>query len=274
MSDDNPNFKTLIEALLASCGVSMAMPVERADKTGGIYSSISSYENVTGYSYSRKRNTEETCKAATEHIEKLFAESKAIHEKNLPALENNKLLHALVSLFMTEIGIKGSWQEKKVTGRMRAKTTWIKHDAGWIGDMNRDISIMDYFYYAESTYRDQLKRIESYRTAGLAKEAEERKQAEAAEIARKEAEGLLPELEVMTRHGESICYGEHPDFETVSGPTFMEEWRWGNAWDVTVKSKKTGKVYTTCYRTASGDGGGFDDCNGDVEFTEVQPVTA
>lgn len=273
MSDTSPSFKTLVGALLASCGVSMAMPVERADKTGAIYGSISSYED-TGGSYSRKRNTEETCKVATDHIEKLLAESKAIHEKNLPALENNKLLHALVSLFMTEIGIKGSWQEKKVTGRMRARTTWIKHDAGWIGDMNRDISIMDYFYYAESTYRDQLKRIESYRTTGLAREEQERKQAEAAEIVRKEAEGLLPELEVMSRHAEAIIDGYYEGFEAINLREFMGEWRWGNEWKATVRSKKTGKVYFTYYRTASGDGGGFDDCNGDVTFTEVEPAEA
>lgn len=272
METNSPDFKTLIGTLMASCGVTKAMPVERADKTGGIYGSISSYETLDR-SYG-KRTVEQTCAEAAAHIEKLFAESKAIHEKNLPALENNKLLHALVSLFMTEIGIKGSWQEKKVTGRMRAKTTWIKHDAGWIGDMNRDISIMDYFYYAESTYRDQLKRIESYRATGLAREEQERKQAEAAEIARKEAEGLLPELEVMSRHAEAICDGYYEGFETVSGPTFVEEWRWGNLYEVTVRSKKTGRLYRTAYRNTVGDNGGnFDDCNYGLTFTEIGPAS-
>lgn len=250
----------------------MAMPVESANKTGGIYG-VSHYED-TGGSYSRKRNTEDTCAAATAHIDQLFSLSREIHEKNLPAIENNTKLRLLITAFMKETGIKESYKEKKVTGRSHLKTTWIDHNAGWKGDLNRDIAIGDGFAFAEQAHRDQLSRIEVYRKTGLAKEAEQRKQAEAAEIARKEAEGLLPELEVMTRHGEDICYGDHPDFELVGDREFVEEWRWGNLWSVTVKSKKTGKVYTTSYRTASGDGGGFSDCNGDVEFREVESAVA
>lgn len=266
-TDDKPNLETLVGALMSSLGIVKAMPVERADKTGGIYSSISSYEDSGSYN---KRSTGQTCAFAIDHIEKLFFASQEIHQRNLPAIENNDRLRRLIAVFMKETGIKDSYQEKKVTGRTRTKTTWVKHVAGYVYDINRDIVTGDGFAVAESTRREQLARIESYRVTGLAKEEKERKEKEAAEIARKEAEGLLPELEVMARHGEDICYGDHPDFELASRPTFVEEWRWGNVWDVTVRSKKTGKLYAASYRTASGDGGGFQDCNGTVKFTELE----
>lgn len=118
------------------------------------------------YGYgSNTNNVKRTCTEAKNHADYLFKESTLIHEKNIDAIENNKLVVAAVKSLMGTLGIPNTYTTYDYvgySGRKTQKKQEHTHSAGYLGDLTRCIKTDDGFSMAESSYKTFLKTIEDY----------------------------------------------------------------------------------------------------------------
>lgn len=80
-------------------------------------------------------------------------------------------------------------------------------------------------------------------------------------------------LEIDAAEARDLAYDEYEGnlYEVVRTNHFVEEWRWGNLYELVIKDV-AGNYWRTCYRESSGDGDWrtFDD-GGVMVFTRVVP---
>lgn len=98
---------------------------------------------------------------ATKTLDAKKREVDELHEKNLPDIENNKALRKKVELVMHAIGIPDSWSERDWKSRARTPK-YIKHTAGYIGDLKLNCPIDDGYEAACEAYKRFQERIEKY----------------------------------------------------------------------------------------------------------------
>ncbi len=156
-------------------------PVDRTWSVGKCMSSPSSYASRMPYGSDKPRAV---AALALRELESARARDIALHEKNLPAMEVNKVIAARITELMTEVGMPASYTERDTKSRARYPKT-IRHDAGYLGDLRRHCVTDDGFAHATSTYERLLTDYQAYAT---------RAEAEAAEIDRKkqrEAERVI-----------------------------------------------------------------------------------
>lgn len=152
-----------------------------------LYPSISSYETAGLGGYCSSRSVEETCAEAMKEADKKLAESKAIHEANIPLIELNKKLRERITTIMKNAGIPDSYQTSSYkSSRSRSPTTEMHH-AGWISDLNRYAILDDGWNTEQTRYNDFKRNVEDYRRIKIA-EREKKKQEEETEL--KKQEGL------------------------------------------------------------------------------------
>lgn len=153
---------------------------------------MSAYEHSSTGFYGYSLPPEAVVAKATEALEKEFARVKAIHEANIPAIENNKAVCASVSTMMRNIGIPDSFSTWEYpSSRSRTKKE-IKHVAGWMLDLRRVCICDDGFSYCENQYKVQRETISCYaekkkaekENAEKAKKAEEAEKLSVIELAR------------------------------------------------------------------------------------------
>lgn len=134
------------------------MPVELCGLVNKCMSSPSSYASYM--TYGSKSPTAVAAHALRE-LEAARAKDVATHERNLPAIENNKVIAARVEALMIEIGMPKSWSERDTKSRSRYPKT-ITNEAGWIGDVRRNCKTDDSFTHATSSYERLLKDYTAY----------------------------------------------------------------------------------------------------------------
>lgn len=162
------------------------MPVEPCGAIGKCMSSPSSY--ASSMTYGAKSPTA-VANRATQELEAARAKDVATHERNLAAIENNKLVAARVEALMVEIGMPKSWSERDTKSRARYPKL-VSHESGWIGDVRRNCKTDDGFALATSTYERLLKEYQAYaeRAKAEAATASEKAQRERdAELAKRKA---------------------------------------------------------------------------------------
>jgi hypothetical protein len=98
----------------------------------------------------------------------------ATHEKNLQALENNRLVWAAVQEFMTAIGMPDGYTAVDPKSRSRFPKK-IRHEAGYKTDLRREAILADGFEYG---YSDMLNRYNEFKAQAEAKEAQAVKERE------------------------------------------------------------------------------------------------
>lgn len=175
------------------------MPVEQCGAVGQCQSHPSGYEHtLSAYS---KPTKERVATYALQQLEAARAKDIATHEANLPAIENNKAVAERVTALMTEIGMPASFSERDRNSRARYPKT-IRHDAGYITDLRREVKRDDGFTAATRTYEDLKRRYQEYAEAGK-REAEaaarERERAAQAEVEKRKADMELAAL--LLRYG-------------------------------------------------------------------------
>jgi hypothetical protein len=163
------------------------MPVEQCGAVGKCMSSPSSYESAVTSSYSYTKPTMKRIAAvALERLAAARAKDVATHEANLPALEHNKSLVERITKFMTDLGIPSSYSERDTKSRARFPKS-IRHDAGYLGDIRRNIKTSDSFEHATQTYERLKNDYDAYsaaaegeaeRIAAAAKQVEAKRKAE------------------------------------------------------------------------------------------------
>lgn len=158
------------------------MPVEPCKATGKLYSSPSEFRHrMNSYREPSMLMIANRALSELESARKLDVET---HEKNLPALENNRLVVEHLSAVNTALGMPDGWSARDPNSRARIPKT-IRHMAGWKQDIAQHVRTSDGFDMATSTHASLLLKYTEYHTSAL-RDDEQKKSA----AARSEAEKL------------------------------------------------------------------------------------
>lgn len=167
------------------------MPVEQCGAVGRCMSHPSSYREQakSRYTYAEP-TTARIAEYALRELESARAKDVAAHEKNLPAIENNKAVAAAIVALNEAVGMPKRWSERDRNSRSRYPKT-IGHDAGYLTDIRREVITDDGFASATATYERLKRDYDAYVEQGQrdAEQAERQRQREQeAEIEKRKAD--------------------------------------------------------------------------------------
>jgi hypothetical protein len=178
------------------------MPVAKCGHVGACQSSPSGYASdlKNRYTYS-----EPTADRVADHaLQKLEAARQLdieTHEKNLPAIENNKLIVAHVTQLMEAIGMPRSYRVRDFKSRAR----YPKYDnptAGYLGDLQREVLVADGFEQATRTYESLLATYRKFKESAAEQAARAQRERETAAERERQARLANVELaEIILRYG-------------------------------------------------------------------------
>lgn len=139
------------------------MPVEPCNQIGKCMASPSSYSSrITPYG---TPTTAKVAAVALMELEAARARDVAIHEKNLPAIENNQLVAAQIVALNEAIGMPARWSERDFKSRSRYPKL-VGHQAGYLTDIAREVKTDDGFAQATASYERMLKEYQAYAEQG------------------------------------------------------------------------------------------------------------
>lgn len=137
---------------------------------------------------------------------KELARLTALHEANEPIIAHNLKVADRVRVFMKAVGIPDSHGETEYKGRNRMpKTNWIP--AGYIGDINRNISTADSYDYAVRAVKDAESKAVEYVRIQKANIAQAERQ-KAADEAKRKADMVIVHMRVKYGSGIEDDAGE------------------------------------------------------------------
>lgn len=170
------------------------MPVEPCGHIGKCMSHPSSYESrLQGYGEKTKARI---AAVALQELESARQRDIATHEKNLPAMENNKAIAAQITALNEAVGMPARWSERDRNSRSRYPKT-IGHQAGYITDIARECRTDDGFAQATSSYERMLQQYKEYAAEGQKDAERARAQAERDRLALIEKRKADVELAAM-----------------------------------------------------------------------------
>ena len=138
--------------------------------------------SFSGYAAAYNPPKSKVAEHAIKLLEEQYQKDKALHENNIPAIENNKSLVSEIKAFMAEIGIPSTYSEVDKKSRARYPKSYTVQ-AGYLQDIERNIKRSDGFDESQWT------KLREKFTAELQKyQAEELSERNAAERASKEKE--------------------------------------------------------------------------------------
>lgn len=123
---------------------------------------------LTGYG---EKTIARAAAVALRELEAARARDIALHEANLPALANNKLIADQIIALNEAVGMPKRWSERDRNSRARYPKT-IGHDAGYLMDVVREVKTNDGFTSATESYNALKVRYDQYAESGKA-EAEQ-----------------------------------------------------------------------------------------------------
>lgn len=167
------------------------MPVEQCGAVGKCMGHPSSYREQakSRYTYTEP-TTARIAEYALRELEAARAKDVAAHEKNLPAMENNKAVAAAIVALNEAVGMPKRWSERDRNSRSRYPKT-IGHDAGYLTDIRREVITDDGFASATATYERLKRDYDAYVEQGNrdAEQAQRQRQREQeAEIEKRKAD--------------------------------------------------------------------------------------
>lgn len=176
---------------------------ERCGAVGKCMAHPASYESSakSPYGYS-KPSMKRIAAVAMEALEAARRRDVETHERNIPFMERNKAMRERVVALMTEAGIPRTWSEKKYASSRSRYPKTFTNDAGYIGDMQRNLPIDDGFAAATATYESLLAKYRAYEQEAAGEE--ERIQKAREETERREREARLANVElaeIILRYG-------------------------------------------------------------------------
>ncbi len=157
--------------------------------------------DARGLSSWRTPPAKEIAAKALRELEAARAKDVEAHERNLPQNEINKQIREKIIAVMKEAGIPDSYSERDTKSRARFPKN-IRKDAGYLGDLGRNVKISDGFDSATQTYNMLKSRYDEY-----AKRAEQEDAKRQAEKEREAAAALerrrndLKLAEIILRYG-------------------------------------------------------------------------
>ena len=170
--------------------------LEKVGYVGGCQSSASGYASYMGSGWSTP-TPERVAAYALEKLEEARQKDIEAHERNIPLMEINKAVEQKITALMKEVGMPDGWSEVDRKSRARFPKQ-IRHSAGYISDLMREVRTDDGFAYATSAY-ERLK--ESYtQYAERAKLEAEQKRTRWPAIARSRYLSLVRNSSTTSRH--------------------------------------------------------------------------
>lgn len=151
---------------------------------------VSDYNNYAAFATSKylPENLSVRIRKALEALEALKGKLDEGHAENIPIIEKNKEARAKIIELMKEIEMPSTY--RIIDKKSRAKyTKYVTVNAGYIGDMERELPIEDYYDYHCRRYEAAKRTHTQALEAALAAE-EKAAQAEAREKERKDAEAV------------------------------------------------------------------------------------
>jgi hypothetical protein len=178
------------------------MPVEKCGRVGTCQASPSGYASSlkSQYIYTEP-STDRVADHALAQLEAARQVDIATHEKNLPAIENNKLIVTHITQLMEAIGMPRSYRVRDTKSRAR----YPKYDtlpAGYLADLQREVKTDDGFASATSSYERMLAQYQAFK-AQAAQVAEQalRERAAAAEREKQAKLANVELAEIILRYG-------------------------------------------------------------------------
>ena len=154
--------------------------IEQCSKiTGDLYCDISSYENRSNSYYSNKRTPDEVFKYVSDLLDGKVKLVEELHAKNIPSIENNKIVREKLEKLLKSIGIPDSTRERDAKSRARFPK-YISIPAGYKKDI-ANIVISDGYENALDNIkrkREQLKTWVDAKKLVVQKEKEEKEKKE------------------------------------------------------------------------------------------------
>ncbi|HDS1221712.1 TPA: hypothetical protein QEF96_000375 [Stenotrophomonas maltophilia] len=132
--------------------------VTRCAKVRGCMSSPKDYAPSSSYGSACPTRT---AAIALQKLEQAYAEDKATHEANIPAMAANQEIIERVTALMAEIGMPARFSERDTRSRARFPKS-ITHDAGYLTDLRREVKTNDEWDLAQKTYEDLLARYRAF----------------------------------------------------------------------------------------------------------------
>lgn len=170
------------------------MKVEPCGQVSKCMASPSSYMNqLTGYG---EKTIARAAALGLRELEAARARDVALHEANLPAIENNKLIAAQIVALNEAIGMPKRWSERDRNSRARFPKT-IGYDAGYLTDIRREVKTDDGFDYQTTTYERMKVEYDKYAESGKAEAEQLQRKRDAAKNAEIEKRKADMELAAM-----------------------------------------------------------------------------
>lgn len=148
---------------------------------------------IDGYAKENRWGPKETydviAKRARADYDAKFEEAKKIHEENLPAIENNKLVEKNIRATMENLGITATYSVYEYKTKRHRNKEWIRHTSGFVEDIRRCCKTGDSFSVVESEYKRKLEALEKW-----IKEQKKKADEEAKEAVKKEDEVIREKL--------------------------------------------------------------------------------
>lgn len=176
------------------------MPVEKVGAVSHCMANPQSYEHEATPRWGGKPTKQRIADFALSRLEaarKLDIEN---HQKNLPAIENNKVVRARVEALMVEIGMPSKWSELDTKSRARYPKK-ITHDAGYLMDLRRACPVDDGFAQATQVYERLKKTYDEYAEEGRREAEKAKAEADRAdELRRQERRANIALAEIILRY--------------------------------------------------------------------------
>jgi len=147
------------------------MPLEGCGRVMNCQANPAGYAHAARPSYSYAQPSKKRiAQYALQQLGEAWKRDCEAHERNLAAIENNKLVRARIEAMMAEIGMprKHSYVPQNSRARYPKRVT---EDAGWLKDMQREVKISDGFESSQRNYATLKERYDAY-AAEAEKEAE------------------------------------------------------------------------------------------------------
>lgn len=154
------------------------MAVEICGNMGKMYYSAGEFKHrYPSSGYSRTPTNLQVADYALRELEAARHRDVAIHEKNIPAMEVNKIIADRVTALNIEIGMPDGWSERDPSSRARIPKT-IRHNAGWKTDLAKHVLVNDRFDHATAQYEKLKADYGKYREQALRDDEQAQRAAE------------------------------------------------------------------------------------------------
>lgn len=175
------------------------MPLEQCGAVGKCMASPQSYASyISAHS---TPSIERVAAYAIQALEAARVADVAMHERNLPAIENNAAVRAHVESVMDGVGMPRSWIQRDTKSRSRFPKN-IASSAGYLADLARECRTDDGFAAATTTYNNLLSRYREYEASAKVEAERARvavERADAEKIAKRKADLAL--VTIIQRYG-------------------------------------------------------------------------